>query len=195
MAFITKFEALAAFRESQSRQTLRKSARDVLRESADSFYDGKKYAVFLSHCHEDAEVIAGVKYMLEKTGVSVYVDRIDEPQLNPDNVTPATADKLRVRMRACASMLFATSKASPNSKWMPWELGYFDGLRQGQIAVLPLVETPSDGFKGQEYIGLYPVFERLPTTTGGQAHVIRTAEKYMFIEDFAAGRQSYHEFR
>jgi len=195
MAFITKSEALAAFRESQGRQTVRKSARDVLRESADSFYDGKKYAVFLSHCHEDAEMIAGVKYMLEKAGISVYVDRIDDPQLDPSGVTPATADKLRVRMRSCASMLFATSKSSPNSKWMPWELGYFDGLRQGQIAILPLVESPTDGFKGQEYIGLYPVFERLPTTTGGQAHVVRTPEKYMLFEDFASGRQLYHDFR
>jgi hypothetical protein len=195
MAFITKSEALAAFRETQGRQTVRKSARDVLRESADSFYTGKKYDVFLSHCHEDAEVIAGVKSILEKMGVSVYVDRIDDPELDPGNVTPATADKLRVRMRACASMLFATSKASPNSKWMPWELGYFDGLRQGQIAILPLVDTPTDGFKGQEYIGLYPVFERVPTTTGGQANVIRTPQKYMLVEDFAAGRQLYHDFR
>jgi hypothetical protein len=85
MAFITKSEALGAFRESQSRQTVRKSARDVLRESADSFYAGKKYDVFLSHCHEDAEVIAGVKYMLERIGISVYVDRIDDPELDPEN--------------------------------------------------------------------------------------------------------------
>lgn len=195
MAFITKSEAVAAYRESQVNQPFGKKASDMLRESADSFYEGKKYAVFLSHCHEDAEEIAGVKCILEKLGVSVYVDRIEDPQLQPSSVTPATADKLRMRMRSCASMLFATSKSSPNSKWMPWELGYFDGLRQGQIAVLPLVESPSEGFSGQEYIGLYPLFERLPTTTGGTTFVVRTPQKYMFVSDFASGRQVYHEFQ
>ena len=37
---------------------------------------------------------------------------------------------LRQRMDHCRFLLFATSKASPDSKWMPWELGYFDGLRR-----------------------------------------------------------------
>ena len=132
MSFITKSEAIAAFRESQMRQPLRKSAPEILRENADAFYEGKRYDAFLSHCHEDADVIAGVKHLLEQQGVSVYVDRIDDPLLDPAQVNPATADKLRVRMRSCASMLFAMSTSSLNSKWMPWELGYFDGLRQGQ---------------------------------------------------------------
>lgn len=29
--------------------------------------------------------------------------------------------------------LYASSRASPQSKWMPWELGYFDGRRSGRL--------------------------------------------------------------
>ena len=39
---------------------------------------------------------------------------------------------------------------------MPWELGYFDGLK-GKVAILPIVDTPTftEDYKGQEYLGLY----------------------------------------
>jgi len=194
MAFITKAEAVAAFRSAQARQPLRKSARQILSESADRFDREKKYDVFVSHCHEDAEVVAGIKFFLEKHGVSVYVDRFEDPLLDPSAVTPATAATLRERMHACASMLFATSETSSDSKWMPWELGYFDGLRQGQIGIFPLVDNQDDSFKGQEYLGLYPVLERLPTTSGGFALAVRTRTKYMLLEDFAAGAKTFREF-
>ena len=39
---------------------------------------------------------------------------------------------------------------------MPWELGYFDGLRSGQVAIMPLMDDESAKFTGQEYLGLYP---------------------------------------
>jgi hypothetical protein len=38
---------------------------------------------------------------------------------------------------------------------MPWELGYFDGLKKGRVAILPVSESVETGFKGQEYLGLY----------------------------------------
>jgi hypothetical protein len=56
------------------------------------------------------------------------------------------------------------------------------------------MDSSKDAFKGQEYIGLYPLFERPPTTAGGEAFVVRTPHKYMILEDFAAGRQSYRDF-
>ena len=62
-------------------------------------------------------------------------------------------------MKHCNFLIFATSKASPNSKWMPWELGYFDGLHSNQVGILPIVESPSGAFSGQEYIGLYQVWQ------------------------------------
>jgi hypothetical protein len=38
-----------------------------------------KFDVFLSHCVRDARAIEGVKTLLSRTGLSVYVDWIDDP--------------------------------------------------------------------------------------------------------------------
>lgn len=123
------------------------------------------YDVFLSHAFEDAELIAGVKVLIEMQGLTVYVDWIEDPESDRGEVTARTADMLRGRMRHCNFLVFATSKASPNSKWMPWELGYFDGIRPNQIGILPIVESQT--FTGQEYIGLYQVWQLINFTNMG----------------------------
>ena len=49
---------------------------------------------------------------------------------------------------------------------MPWELGYFDGLRPRQVWILPLVANSDGEFKDQEYLGLYPSVEKLGNLAG-----------------------------
>ena len=86
-------------------------------------------------------------------------------------------------MQRCGHLVYASSKASPNSRWMPWELGYFDGLRKGHISIFPLVEGPGDQFKGLEYLALYPAFEllsigganQLATDDGGRRVSLKAA--------------------
>jgi hypothetical protein len=150
-------------------------AEQELRKSA-STPRSQRFDVFLSHSRLDADVIVGVKTLIEAGGLSVYVDWIEDPQLDRRNVTPATADALRGRMRTSETMVFATSESSPASKWMPWELGFFDGQKPGHIGILALVRQAGAQFRGQEYIGLYPVIEdvsdlprrpRLGIRTGG----------------------------
>ena len=93
---------------------------------------------------------------LGEAGFSVYVDWIDDP-LDRSKVTKANAELIRTRMKSSRSLLYATSENAEGSKWMPWELGYFDGLRQ-KVAVCPI--TASSSFDGREYLGLYPVMEK-----------------------------------
>jgi hypothetical protein len=50
---------------------------------------------------------------------------------------------------------------------MPWELGYFDGLKPGYVWILPLVMDYDSEFKGQEYLGLYPPIEDIGSIAGG----------------------------
>ena len=69
-------------------------------------------------------------------------------------------------MRHSQSLVYATSAASSQSKWMPWELGYFDGFRPGFVAILPLVQSTGDDFSGQEYLGLYPYIEDISWAIG-----------------------------
>ena len=57
-------------------------------------------------------------------------------------------------MSRSLSLLFVTSETSKSSVWMPRELGYFDGFRKGNIAVLPILEGNQNSFQGQEYLGL-----------------------------------------
>ncbi len=38
---------------------------------------------------------------------------------------------------------------------MPWELGFFDGLR-GAVGSIPITHHGEGTFKGEEYLNLYP---------------------------------------
>lgn len=115
------------------------------------------FDIFLSHSYSDKEYIAELKRILESYGYSVYVDWItDGKTLCRDNISKDTAELIRKRMKQSKSMIFATSSNSPNSKWMPWELGCFDGLKKSKIAILPITDNTNDCFSGQEYLALYP---------------------------------------
>lgn len=197
MAYFTIQEARDAFERRQRRRPVRKSASQVLTEEVASVLDTDRFDIFLSHCVADAEVIAGVKVLLEDQGHKVYVDWLVDKQLDRSRVTPTTADVLRRRMRSSDSMFFATSESSPNSKWMPWELGYFDGLRQGRIAVLPLVSHQGAAFTGQEYLGLYPVVERLKSTDGVERPFVTRgagSRTYLDVGSFRAGASAFKSY-
>lgn len=114
-----------------------------------------QFDIFLSHSSIDKMEVAGIKAYLNNMGLSVYVDWID-PHLNRDKVNRQSAETMRIRMRNSKCLLFAFSKNSYKSIWMPWELGYFDGLER-KIAIMPVERVPffQKRFKGQEYLNLY----------------------------------------
>jgi hypothetical protein len=200
MAYFRISDALAAYEHYAQRQLVFKSADKILASEARTKPVTTTYEIFLSHAFEDAKLILGVKLLLEAEGRTVYVDWLDDEQLDRAKVTPATAALLRARMQASQSLLFATSKASPDSRWMPWELGYFDGLRPGKISILPLLGAYDTSFKGQEYLGLYPVVERLQTTGGEmKTGVVKRAplvekDQYAWLQDFTKGTTSFRTF-
>jgi hypothetical protein len=140
---------------------LQKSAGRVLTEEAQAFSTAKRYDIFLSHSFDDADIIYGVKKTIEAVGLTVYVDWIEDAKLDRSKVTVKTAALLRERMKTCSSMVYVHSANSPNSVWMPWELGYFDGLKPGHVWIMPLVANSDSEFQRQEYLGLYPSVEKL----------------------------------
>jgi len=197
MAYLTISDTEGALQRTQARRQIAKAATVVLKESASAFRSTDSFDVFLSHCLKDADKVLGVKAYLEEQHLKVYVDWIEDPQLDRGKVTPATADHLRTRMAACASMIFATSDNSPDSKWMPWELGFFDGLRKGRIAILPLIASEGATFDGQQYLGLYPKIEKLPLTTGGfQVFVTNGVgtKTYISLKDFRDGVTQFKSY-
>lgn len=164
MSFITTQQASAASRQ---RWSTRAGAVFEVKKSAMSSA-GQSFDVFLSHAYEDAEVVAGVKALLEAEGLTAYVDWIDDSQASRELVTRHTADMLRARMKSCRFLLYLTSKMSPDSKWMPWELGYFDGHRPNKVGILPIVASPGRGFVGLEYLALYPAYELIELVGEGR---------------------------
>jgi hypothetical protein len=121
----------------------------------------KSFDVFLCHSIRDAELVQGAKRILEEQQLDVYVDWIVDPQMDRSAVTAETAAVLRGRMNRSRSLLYLFSNNSKRSRWMPWEIGYFDG-RNGNVGVIPI--RPDDGildFSREEYLGLYPKVEIL----------------------------------
>lgn len=154
MPLFTISEARSAGRALASRKV--KTADRVVRDLHEAYASFKSYDIFLSHSFSDAELILGVWEMLTNRGLSVYVDWLIDPILDRENVTPATAAKLRERMKSCSCLIYASSEHTTTSRWMPWELGYFDGSKPKKVAILPLVHGTTEDYQGQEYLGLYP---------------------------------------
>jgi len=181
--FFTKNEARAA-----ARAVVRKTATESLREAKASVTDSQSFDVFLSHAIADAELVLGVKLLLEARGLAVYVDWDTDATLDRTLVTPKTAAVLRGRMNQSKSLLYLATDAATSSKWMPWELGYFDGMRSGGVAVMPLVERETDTFAGQEYLGLYPrVTKDTYRNTNQEEVFVEDSVRWTTLKEFNAG--------
>lgn len=146
-----------------SKETVSQKAHRLLNESISEqrtySATSKTYDIFLSHSFNDATLIAGLKLELEDLGYSVYIDWIDDPKLKRDQVTRDTAKLLQTRLESCRSLFYAFTPQAAESKWMPWELGYFDGLKH-KAAVLPISHLEQDDFKGTEFVGIYNYIAR-----------------------------------
>ena len=131
-------------------------AKKVLKEQ--KYKVEREYDIFLSHSFQDAENVYALYKYLKSFGWSVYVDWIEDSQLDRQNVTKATAELLRIQMKRSKTLIYASSNASKDSKWMPWELGFFDGYKPNKIAILPITHERDKykDFVGVEYLSLYP---------------------------------------
>lgn len=186
MGHFTKAEARLA--ASRVTNTLQKSSNRLIFESASSVKDYESFDIFLSHSIMDSELVLGVKTLLEERGHKVYVDWQYDSELSRENVTKETAAILRQRMRQCKSLVYVATDNATNSKWMPWEIGYFDGLRSTCIAILPLLDDANSAFKGQEYLGLYPLVTKDSYTSGVKdVFVEERGSRWTTFQQFASG--------
>jgi hypothetical protein len=119
--------------------------------------DELEFDIFLSHSYLDKKTVYGVYKDFEMLGYKTYVDWIVDPSLDRDNITKATAEKLRLRMKQSKCLIYATSSNIVASQWMPWELGYMDGLKKSKVAVFPLLEDYEDDtdIELPKYLELY----------------------------------------
>jgi hypothetical protein len=165
-----------------------KSASVILDEATSAQARGGEYDIFLSHAFSDAELILGVKMKLEGYGHSVYVDWLNDPQLDRSQVSRHTAAVLRQRMNQCRCLFYSTTHSSSNSKWMPWECGFVDG-RKGKSAILPVTQYATNDYQGQEYLGIYPYITEENNKDGKSTlYVNHSPSEYCTFREWLAGK-------
>lgn len=195
ITYYTKSEA-RSFASIRLQKSFGRDSRRILLEEVRAAKNEDKFDIFLSHASKDGDLILGVKILLENFGLKVYVDWVEDPQLDRTKVSKETAKLLRQRMRQSNSLVWVATESASNSKWMPWELGYFDGFRPNQVAILPLVDNAYDTFKGQEYLGLYPVIWRNFYNTDGRPEVFvdEPSVKWTTIRAFGSGVPIWNKY-
>lgn len=195
MAFFTKAEARTAAPRSGILQKGAGSYERGLRAAVASATQWESFDVFLSHSVRDAELIVGVARLLEEQGLKVYVDWLVDPQLDRSAVTKETAALLRQRIRQSKSLIFVATDSASSSKWMPWELGYFDGFKPGCVAIMPLLDSAAEAFRGQEYLGLYPVVNK-NTYSNGQADIFveEFGKQWSTLKRFGSGAPDWRQY-
>ncbi len=177
--------------------SLRESMASKILDSSDIYQKSetglkKEFDIFLSHSTKDKELVVGTKLILEDLGYSVYIDWIEDPKMDRSKVSKKTAEVLQKRMHKCKSLFYAISDNSNDSKWMPWECGYFDGIKDGKVAVLPISSNTKTSFQGTEYLGLYYYITIQPSVAGPTRIFIRESdESYIVYEDWMKNINPY----
>lgn len=189
MPLLSLNDARSLARASYGNRTMVKTAaKSLLEEERKSSTTFSSFDVFLSHSYKDAtvdnEVLLGISRLFSQFNYVIYVDWIVDKELSREDVSSDTAERLRYRMRQSKSLLFVTSTNSASSKWMPWELGYFDGYK-GRVGILPLTGGSASGFQGQEYLGLYPMLDYSVNLLW--MHNPKSPDKYVRFSDWLNG--------
>jgi len=184
---------LSKSRLNRTNYVVRKSLYDASRELRDAasraIKSNDRFDVFLSHRYLDAKEVLALKIIIESFGLTVYVDWIESPELDRTNVTKETAASLRDVMRRSRSLLYALSTNSSGSKWMPWELGYSDGLH-GRVAIVPVTDqqTTAESYDGVEYLGIYPYLTLTPNKAREDKLWVRdSASSYVLLPEWING--------
>ena len=194
MAYFTKEEARNVARAKQRNYKF-SSFENILNEEIQRKNIKTNFDIFLSHSSKDAELVLGVVTILENFGYSVYVDWLVDTQLSRENVNRGTAEILRNRMKQSNSLLYLATSNSSESKWMPWELGYFDGHKPERIAILPVLDSANSTFNGQEYLGIYPVVNKSTYTSGiADVFIFDGSTRWSTLKRFTTGTPNWSNF-
>lgn len=173
----------------------RDSRSRVLNENSQIHFAKKAYDIFLSHSYLDKSLVYTIVDLFNDAGYSVYVDWMVDTQLDRSMVSADTAKTLRSRMNSCHGLAYIATANISNSKWCPWELGYMDGKQNGRCAILPVLDTQTAKFAGQEYLGIYPYIDyEKPQNSDTYDFWVNdpvNPKKYVRLKDWLAGKDPY----
>lgn len=113
-------------------------------------------SIFLSHKHNETEIIKEAITLFKKLGISVYVDWLDSEM--PKKTNGYTATRIKEKIRECDKFILLATEEAIKSKWCNWELGYGDAKKYFKnIAVMPITDNVNGNFSGSEYLAIYPI--------------------------------------
>ena len=146
------------------------------------------YDLFISHSFQDRTLISGLYALFEDAGYSVYVDWIEDSDLNRQEVTARTADLLRKRINSSKGLAYIATDNIKQSKWCPWELGIADGMGK-RTCIFPVMDRK---YNGLEYLKLYPYMDygKIRGTNSDEfwIHDIDSKSKYINLRKWLAGQ-------
>lgn len=147
------------------------------------------YDVFISYSWNDRSYADKIVQLLKKCGYSVYIDFNDHALKYNHIASQETAKHLLNEMNKCKCLLYLHSKNSALSKWCPWEVGVFSGIKNFKCANLPLTEGYNENFKNQEYLDIYPYveYEKIAGTEKYDFWVCESSTKYVSLGRWIAG--------
>ncbi len=135
---------------------INESLREIQKFSTDSQRPYEP-TVFISHKHEDLNDLRGVIGLLQRFGVKIYIDSMDNKM--PEQTSGETAKRIKEVIRFCDKFILLATNKAIESFWCNWELGLGDTTTYiSRIAILPVKEkgTPNSDYKGNEYLRIYP---------------------------------------
>ena len=134
----------------------------------------KKFDLFISHSSFDSELLLSLKSVLNHSNVNVYVDWVsDRNALKRELTNVNTANTIVERLKSAKALLYIHTEASQNSKWTPWELGFFHALK-GKICIY----NP-DNIEKAPYLDIYPT-----AVLEGDKLLVETKEKKISIKEW-----------
>ena len=145
MAYFTESQ-LRAYRYSAPHQ--RSASRNIK-----SYRSQAKVSIFLSHSHQDKDLVEGYINYLGSLGIEIYVDWQDAS--TPQITSGATARHIKQKIRENMLFMLLATKNAMNSKWVPWETGVADEIKgESNVFIIPVAD-PQGRFHGSEYLQLY----------------------------------------
>jgi hypothetical protein len=166
-----------------------RSPRAILHEYVTTCSDTKSYDVFLTHSIRDAELVLGVKVLLNRYKYTVYVDWSEDPDVDKSKIAKDIADKLRKRMQCAKSLIYITTENVENFKWMPWQLGYFDGLRE-KVAIMPIKDAILASYHSKEFLSVYPYITRDNALQEDRLLINKDSKNHTSIENWFKTKNS-----
>jgi len=179
--------------KAQSKGFTKAISESHLIKKAHEYTETKTYDIFISHSHLDADEIYILSEEIEAMGFSVYVDWKEDNWLDRNKVTKEAAEKLRTKMKQCKSLFLITTDNSIQSRWCPWELGFFDGYK-GKVAIMPVlgVLSANESYNGVEYLGIYPYATIARDTNNIETVMINDSkDTYVTLKQWLSGYKPY----